>query len=381
VPDSANKKLSVLHLVLSIGETNTTYNEHCLPVAGRRDLAICTYFQPSVTPPDTIALFRGDGSLRGFFRALRAALSARQYDAIHAHSPHVAALLLVMMLLGYGRLASRTVVTVHDSYPDFKLRNRLLFIPVFATFRRVVCCSRASYTSFPRLYRWLAGDRLGFVQNGVDLARIDRIVAATGRRSNDERFTVAAVSRLVGVKNPHGAIEAFHSSGLRDARLVYIGDGPLREPLLKETTAAGLQDRVEFTGLIPRDEVFEHLLSSDLYISTSRGEGLPVAVLEAMACRRPVVLSDIPPHREIAEGVAAIPLVAPDDADGFAREIRKFHDMTKTQRADVGRLCRHVVEQRFSLDAMHAGYERVYIQLSDHGSVRVPLQESAAHDS
>jgi glycosyltransferase involved in cell wall biosynthesis len=370
----------VLHLVLSIGETNTTYNEHCLPVAERRHLAICTFFRAEITPPDTIALFEGNGTVRGFFRALRSALRARRYDAIHAHSPHVAAMLLLARLSGYARTRARTVVTVHDSYPDFKLRNRLLFLPVFAGFERVVCCSRASYTSFPRLYRWLAGERLGFVPNGVDIARIDRTAAGVPRQERDGRFTVVAISRLVDVKNPFGAVAAFEGSGGHDARFIYMGDGPLRDSLVEASKRIRLEDRIEFTGLVPRDTVFEHLLNADLYISTSRGEGLPVAVMEAMACGCPVVLSDIPPHREIADGAPFIPLFAPDDVEGFAREIARFRDMTQEERAAIGRLCRRVVEDRFSLQAMHAGYEEVYTQISGAVGLTAPLQEKTAYD-
>jgi glycosyltransferase involved in cell wall biosynthesis len=102
------------------------------------------------------------------------------------------------------------------------------------------------------------------------------------------------------------------------------------------------------------------LLNADLFISLSKGEGLPVSVLEAMACRCPVLLSDIPPHREIAEGVDFIPAIHPDDAAGYAREIRKFREMPASERAIVGQKCRRIVEERFSLSAMHAGYENVY---------------------
>jgi len=122
--------------------------------------------------------------------------------------------------------------------------------------------------------------------------------------------------------------------------------------------------------LIERDNVFEYFKRADLFVSASWGEGLPVAVLEAMACRRPVILSDIPPHREIAEGVDFIPLIKPDDIAGFAREIKKFREMSASERAVVGQNCRKLIEQRFSLPAMHAGYDEIYAQIS---GTREPL--------
>ena len=95
------------------------------------------------------------------------------------------------------------------------------------------------------------------------------------------------------------------------------------------------------------------------------GEGLPVAVLEAMACGSPVILSDIPPHREIAEGVDFIPIVMTNDISGFASEITKFYEMSPSERAEIGKKCRALVENKFSLDAMHAGYDEVYASVTE----------------
>jgi glycosyltransferase involved in cell wall biosynthesis len=373
--DKSKGNLSILHIVLAIRETSAPYNEHCLPWADKRDITICAYFGSDITPPKTITLFEGNGSLKGFFRALKAALDAKEYDIIHAHSPHVGLLFLAGTPFGRRKSATATVATVHDSYPNFRLRNRLMFIPVFASFQRVVCCSQASYDSFPAFFKRLAGARLAVVPNGLDIARVDRIAANIGRRSlRSSEFTTIAISRLVDIKNPFSLITAFELStnhASQTSRLVYIGDGPLRNSLKAKSREAGLENQIEFTGLIPRERVFEHLLSADLFISTSRGEGLPIAVLEAMACGCPVILSSIPPHREIAEGVPFIPLIQPDDVAGFAREINKFREMPVSERTAIGQRCRKLVEQRFSLPAMHAGYEKIYAQITDnHNSER-----------
>ncbi|MGI0015468.1 MAG: hypothetical protein ACREBU_18785, partial [Nitrososphaera sp.] len=82
------EKLSMLHVILAVRETTGSYNQFCLPLAGRRDITICTYFASDVTAPRPITLFEGDGSLKGFFRALKAALAEKEYDIIHVHSPH-----------------------------------------------------------------------------------------------------------------------------------------------------------------------------------------------------------------------------------------------------------------------------------------------------
>ncbi len=368
-------KLHILHVILAIRETSNPYNEHCLPWVGKRDLAICTFFPSDVAAPAAIPVFEGDGTLAGFFGALRGALAAGPYDVIHVHSPHLALLFLVGTLTAHRRYAASTVLTVHDSYPNYKLRNRLMFLPAFACFRRVVCCSQASYQSFPWLYRKLAGSRLRVVQNGVDLARVDRIAARAREATRPSPdFTVTAISRLVDIKNPFTALRAFQRSDPAGSNLIHIGAGPLLEALLMASREAGLAGRVHYTGLIPREQVFEYLTHTDLFLSVSRGEGLPISVLEAMACSRPVVLSDIPPHREIAEDVSFIPLVHPDDVDGFARAIQRFRAMSPSERAEIGQACRRLVEERFSLDAMHQGYGRIYAELMGGHLPTAPLE-------
>jgi glycosyltransferase involved in cell wall biosynthesis len=177
-------------------------------------------------------------------------------------------------------------------------------------------------------------------------------------------FTIVAVSRLVGIKNPSSVVDVFEQSADEHSRLVYIGDGPLRDALVAKCKTAGLENKVQFTGLIEREKVFEYLLNASLFVSLSRGEGLPVSVLEAMACGCPVLLSDIPPHREIAKDVDFIPLVELDDIAGFAREIRKFREMSVSDRIAIGQKCRQLVEERFSLPVMLTAYEEVYAQIS-----------------
>lgn len=356
-----SRRLRILHLVLVLGETNSQYNEHCLPQLEARELTICTYFPPQLTPPPGIALFPGDGTLPGFFRALRAALDAHEYDVVHAHSPHTSVLLPLGVALHprSWRAWRSMVLTVHDSFYDYKPRNQLLTAAGLALFPRVVFCSRSAWQSLPSALRTMTGDRARVVQNGADLERVKRIADGVERPS-DGRFRVVSVGRLEPVKDPLGLLRAFDTGADDRCRLELIGAGSLAEQVEHAVLEGGLEDRVDVTGLVPRDDVFRAYARSDLFVSASHGEGLPIAVLEAMAAGLPVVLSDIPPHREVVDGLPCVPLVAPGDHTGFGREIERFRLMSPTERREVGRRCRDWVMERFTLERMHEGYDVVY---------------------
>ena len=365
MPGSASRPLNILRLSLEIGAQSAPYNQFSLALRDRQNITICTYFISSFSVPKEITLFEGDDTLKGFFRVLKAALDRKKYDIIHVHSPHLGLLFLLVSVFLPRKSIRSTVYTVHNSYQSYKLRNRLMLIPVFAFFRRVVCCSNSSLESFPRPMRWIAGERICSVQNGVDIDRVDRLMQNWPKLIDESRFTVVTVARLIENKRPFVVMNAFHQSNNRVSHLVFIGEGHLRAALAAEAKKLGLNQRVDMTGSIPREEVYEQLGRADLFISASVVEGLPVAVLEAMACGCPVILSDIPPHREIADGVDFIPIIQMNDANGFAGEIRRFQSMSPADRSMLGSRCRELVEERFSLSSMHSGYEKVYLELLD----------------
>jgi glycosyltransferase involved in cell wall biosynthesis len=361
---SASRRLRVLHLIIVLGETNGQYNEHCLPLMDERDLAICTYFRPQLEAPPQIAVFAGDDTLRGFFRALGAALDAREYDVIHAHAPHTGALLAAGLVLhpGRWRLFRKLVYTVQDSYYDYKPRNKVLMLPAIATFRRVVFCGHAAFDSYPRPWKRLVGKRARVVQNAADLERVDRAASAAGPR-NGATFDVLSVGRLEKVKDPLTVLSAFQRAGDERSTLTFVGAGTLEGRLEREIESRRVADRVALAGLVPRDDVFARCAKADLFVSASLGEGLPVAVIEAMAAGCPVVLSDIPHHREVADGADFVPFVRTGDVDGFAREIERFQAMSPEARRAIGLEGRRLVSGRFGLPTMHAAYEKVYREI------------------
>lgn len=366
---NGDRRLRVLHVILNLGETNGQYNEHCLPMLDMRDISICTYFEPQLTPPRAIHLFAGDGHLRGFFRTLHRAFGSGPHDIVHVHAPQTGGLVVLALLarFRYARLRSSMVYTVQDSFYDYSLRNQALMVVALAGFKRIIFCSRAAYDSLPRIWQWLVGGRWRVVQNAADIDRVDRAVAATSVTRAENAFTVISVGRLELVKDPATLVDAFARGVDRSCRLVLVGAGTLESAIRAQIAELGVEDCVTLTGLVPRDEVFVRCAAADVMVSTSHGEGLPVAVIEAMAAECPVILSDIPPHRELADGANFISLIAPRDTDAFAREIRRFREMSPMDLRELGRKSREHVTARYSLPKMHAGVEAVYRELSVSG--------------
>lgn len=358
-----SSRLRILRLDNDLGWESAPYNQFTLPARGAYDITYSTYFPVPLAVADGVELAEGKGTLRPYLRDLRDLLRTR-FDIVHAHTVHVAVLYLLAKSIYGDSSGARTVYTFHNSFPNYRVRNKLLLFPVCAGFDRIVCCSRASLASLPSLYRGVAGDRLRAIQNGVDTARIDRVVdSVMGAESRE--FTVIGVGRLIPIKNHPTMIRAFSESNLTNARLRLIGEGPLRDELARTVASEELEDRVQLLGRVSRDQVFREAAQADLFVSTSFGEGLPVAVLEVMASGCPVVLSDIEPHREIARGVNFVPLVDSSDAAGFAREMRRIQELDEEARMDLGRRCRELVRDRFGLEKMLREYDALYRDLLD----------------
>ncbi len=353
----ANRRPSVLHLIVKGGATSAPFNEHVLPGARDGDVAACSFYPIPSELAAGLAVFAGDGTAGGFLRAVRSAWATRSFDVVHAHSHHVA-LLFQTLRMRYRRLRMvRFVLTVHSSMGAFDRRNRMLVVPALLAADRVVFCSRSSADSFRRI-SWLIGSgRAVVIRNGVDLDRIGAVRRLPPR--DGEHLRVTSVGRLIPVKNPTSAISGAHRSGVVD-RLSMIGDGVLRCSAEDLTRRLRWDEHVRFTGVIGRERVFDVLGATDVFLSTSRGEGLPIAVLEAMACGCALVLSDIPAHRELVEGGAQAELVACDDVDGIARALRRMRELGWSGREERGHANRVAAERTFSLTAMRRSYLELY---------------------
>jgi glycosyltransferase involved in cell wall biosynthesis len=129
---------------------------------------------------------------------------------------------------------------------------------------------------------------------------------------------VLAAGRLIAQKDFATLLEAFaRLRSERPARLVILGDGELRDPLLAHAQRLGIGDDVSLPGFASNP--FAAMRAAGVFVLSSRFEGLPGALIQAMACGTPVISTDCPSGpREVLEGGRWGPLVPVGDAAALA---------------------------------------------------------------
>jgi glycosyltransferase involved in cell wall biosynthesis len=165
------------------------------------------------------------------------------------------------------------------------------------------------------------------------------------------------VARLDEQKGHRYLLEA--AVEIPEAVFVLVGDGPERAALEKQVHQLKLEDRVLFFGF--RNDIQNWLSACDLFVLPSLYEGLPIAVLEAMAAGKPVIATDIPGNREaVVDGLTGC-LVAPQDPRSLAVAIRSLL-ADSALRKRMGQAGREIVSQKFSMKEMVRQVTEVYTE-------------------
>ena len=154
---------------------------------------------------------------------------------------------------------------------------------------------------------------------------VDRVFPSLDSVSNDQhRFCLLAVGRLHRVKNYEFLIEAcaaLHRQGV-DILCWIVGDGPEHAALRSQINTAHLQDRVCLIGQISREALDCYYRHADLVVMTSRSEGIPVVLMEAMAHGKLVLAPAITGIPELVEHLRTGFLYEPGSMDDFLRSVR-----------------------------------------------------------
>src|SRR5258706_1565127 len=262
-------------------------------------------------------------------------------DVIHAHDPHGVAMASLALSLGATPASSaksgspgRVPTLVASRRVDFHLKGNS-----FSRwkYRQVDCFIAASEAIRPMLVAdRVPADRTVTVHEGID---VDHVRAAPPVNVHEAFWlphpapVVGNVAALVPHKGQRYLIDAAHLvvREIPDARFIVLGEGELREHLEKQVREHHLEKHVLLPGF--RTDVLGCIKGFDLFVMSSVTDGLGTSLLDAMACRRPIVATRTGGIPEIVEdGVNGL-LAAPRDAAALAASIvRALNDEALRQR-------------------------------------------------
>ncbi|MCL2348645.1 MAG: glycosyltransferase [Planctomycetaceae bacterium] len=300
-------------------------------------------------------------------KELQTLLRERQIDLILANG-HKARCIAWLV----ARSGNVPVIGVSRGWTDenFKIRlyNRFdLFL--LRRMRHIVSVSDGQAEKMKRF--GIPGDRITVIRNSIRTDRFDEKPDISFRQTLEAmfpvkpRFLLGAAGRLSPEKGFDVLIEAMKKLFERNiaAGLVIFGDGFLRETLKNQAKSSGVQNMVRFPGFT--GELDRFLPNFDLFVQSSRTEGLPNVLLESMAAQTAVVATRVGGTPEVVEeGVTGL-MVAPENANELAAAITKLLENPE-RLADMGAFGKKRVERLFTFDIQAEQYYelfRKYVQI------------------
>ncbi len=277
---------------------------------------------------------------------LVAAIRASRCDLVHAHLEYAATLVPLA-----ARIAGRPAVcTFHHTAVPLGRREAAKERLAVASANRsanVIFVSEASRASFARVY---GGPRANWsvIENGVelDLFTPEPAPMPDELQVPDGAPVVGIVGALRWRKGHHVALAAWPvvRSRIPDARLLIVGEGPEGTTLRDQAQTLGISDSVIFAGM--RTDVARLMRASTVLALPSQHEALPTTLMEAAACGRAVIATDVDGVPEVVVDGSTGLLVPFGDAHALAGAIIELLE-NEARRDEMQASARRLAEERF----------------------------------
>jgi glycosyltransferase involved in cell wall biosynthesis len=308
------------------------------------------------------------GPMTKLIRAYRLRRLLREDDARIAHafligpSKHTA-----LATLGRGDISF--IASIRSGVWERPMAKRVL--ESWALKRaKMVTVNSTSAIDFVAEYYGVSVDKLRYIPNGVDAlaARLpDKPAAREALGLSAEGPVVLGLFRLSPEKELDlfcGVVESV-LEGFPGGVCLIAGDGPQREWLDDRVARSPCPDAFRLLGA--RDDIPTLLAASDVMLMTSRSEGMPNSILEAMSAGLPVVATGVGGIRDLVEEGATGHLCDVGDKTGLVGACRRLL-LDSGVRAGMGLRARERAETEFSVERMVEAYQALYETLSDKAS-------------
>lgn len=313
-----------------------------------RDLGCKVHITPITDDPDWQSIQLGVSLIR-----------AEAIDVIHGHLPNAHSLTGILSKL----TDTPALATIHSRYlgmRDFEVHK------IMQTHIHVV--AKTAY--FHALGLGISPNKLRFIANGVDTKTFRPIAKSDYFPSILNIIPGTPLIGYIGRLSPEKGPEVFvrvaakvHEK-LPNCRFILVGEGPMRVKLDNEINNLGLGGCIHLAGL--QTDMSRVYASLDLVVSTSFSEGMPLAMMEAMAAGLPIVATNVGGVSDIVEVGHTGLLHSTTDQDGLANSIVTLMS-NKSMREEMGKAARKRVEENFELNDSVSQTSELLRSLSRNG--------------
>lgn len=295
------------------------------------------------------------------FLKLRKLIRSRRIEVIHTHDIHgmIDGAACRLTLPGL-----RFVHTFHyGNYPDRRIRHKFIEGALSRVADALIAVSHSQSAAIRKLYR-IPESRIRVIWNGVEEPKSSEVAPTLQWEIPAGTPVIASISTLIKQKGLEHLLEAaalLRNTGERFVLLI-AGDGPLRQNLLAQSEALGLQEYVQFLGWVPQasSKVFP---LCDIFVQSSLWEAMSIVLLEAMASAKPVVATSVGENPLVMLPGETGLLVPPADPAALAEALRTLlHDPKLRDRMGLAGRARY--QELFTVQHMVATHEQLYRELA-----------------
>lgn len=263
------------------------------------------------------------------YRMLRQIIEKEQFDLIYCHTP-VGAMLARLAGISARKKGTKVIYMAHGFhfYNGAPLLNWMIYYPVEKFLSRftdgLITINQEDYR---RAQKFHAGKTILIPGVGIDLDKFQKKEPTRQEIRNklgipEGKIILMSVGELTKRKNHMVVVEAL--AWLKEYDILYVicGDGPLKARLRAKAEELGVRERLKLLGF--RKDIAELHKAADIFVFPSLQEGLPVAVMEAMASGLSIVASKIRGNEDLISNNQGGYLINPKDSEQIAKAIEKM---------------------------------------------------------
>ncbi len=288
----------------------------------------------------------GFNDLKALFE-VRKLIKKENPDIVHCHSSKAG----LITRVGINTNKYKTFYTPHG-YSFLMQDSSKLKRFIYKSIERIgsmnhstiIACSKGEYEESLKLTK-----KATYISNGVNLEKLKKYIPENIKDIDTNNLTIATTGRVSYQKNP--TLFNKIAENFPNIKFIWIGTGDLEDKLTSSN--------ITITGWKNKDELMQILNESDIFILTSLWEGLPISLLEAMALKKPCIVSNVIGNKDVINNKGNGFIC--NNLDEFIRTIKEIQK-NKYDLSSIANKAFKDIQNVYNIDVMSENYKKIYMK-------------------